>query len=122
LLLVVDDEESVRDMVAQVLRRQGYTVLEAENGGEALKVAEEIAQNRITLDLLFTDMVMPIMGGRELSYRLKASQSVVRVLYTSGYADTGAVNYGPLQADAQFILKPFTPDALARKVRDVLDR
>ena len=121
LVLVVDDEETVREMVARVLRQQGYTVLEAENGDEALRVAQDFADKDIGLDLLVTDIVMPIMGGRELAYRLRARQSGAKVLYTSGYTDDIMIRQGQLQPGVEFIAKPFTPDSLAIRVRETLD-
>ena len=119
--MVVDDEETVRDLAARVLRQQGYTVLEAGNGDEALRVAEDFAERDIGLDLLVTDIVMPIMGGRELAYRLRARQSGAKVLYTSGYTDDIMIRQGQLQPWVEFIAKPFTPDSLALRVRETLD-
>ena len=121
MVLVVEDEETVRSLAARILRQQGYTVLEAENGGEALKAVEEFADRDIDLDLLLTDMVMPLMGGRELAYRLRAKHTNTKVLYTSGYPDPAIIHQGPLGPSTDFIPKPFTPDELARRVREVLD-
>lgn len=119
IVLLVDDEETVRGMAARVLRRKGYTVLEAENGGEAIRLAEQRDEGDI--DLLLTDIVMPLMGGRELADRLRANRHITRVLYTSGYSDAAVVHHGQLEPDSYFIPKPFTPDSLARRVRQVLD-
>ena len=118
-VLLVEDEETVRGMAARVLREQGYTVVEAENGGDALRVAEEFGEQSI--DLLLTDIVMPLMGGRELASQLVARSAVSRVLYTSGYTDAAVVQDGALEPGVKFLPKPFTPDALARQVREALD-
>jgi signal transduction histidine kinase len=119
MVLLVEDEETVRGMSAHVLRGQGYTVLEAENGGEALRVAEQLDRGHI--DLLLTDIVMPLMGGRELADRLRASHAITKVLYTSGYSDGAVISQGRLNPETEFISKPFTPESLVRRVREVLD-
>ena len=119
MVLLVEDEETVRGMAARVLREQGYTVLEAENGGEAIKLAQDLSEGEI--DLLLTDIVMPFMGGRELADRLTATNVITRVLYTSGYTDAAVVQHGRVETGSEFLPKPFTPDALARRVREVLD-
>ena len=119
-VLLVDDEPTVRSVASQVLREQGYTVLESTNGVEALKVAEEHASEE--LHLLFTDVVMPLMGGRDLAERLRTQHPETRVLFTSGYTEEAVVRPDPLQSGTDFIQKPFTPAALALKVRAVLDR
>ena len=119
-VFLVEDEPSVRSMASQVLREQGYTVLESANGVEALRVAEERAGEE--LHLLLTDVVMPLMGGRELADQLKGLHPETRVLYTSGYTDDAIVDHSVLGTGADFIPKPFTPVSLARKIREVLDR
>ena len=121
-MLLVDDEETVRRMAARVLREQGYTVLEAENGGEALRVAQEFSDKEIELHLLLTDIVMPIMGGKELAYHLRARRAQTKVLYTSGYAEAAVSQHDQVEPRGNFIPKPVTPYSLARQVRDVLDR
>ena len=93
--------------------------MEAENGGDALRVAEELGERSI--DLLLTDVVMPLMGGRELATLLVARSAVSRVLSTSGYTDAAVVQYGTLEPGVKFLPKPFTPDSLARQVRETLD-
>ena len=118
-VLLAEDEEKVRGVVARVLREQGYTVLEARNGGEALRVAE--GQNGNVIDLLLTDVVMPLLGGKELADRLRQLHAVKRVLYTSGYADPALDDNGLMGPSAGFLRKPFTPAALAKRVREVLD-
>ena len=121
-VLLVDDEETVRTMAARVLREQGYTVIEAENGGEALRTAQEFAEKKIDLHLLLTDIVMPIMGGKELAYHLRAQRTHTKVLYTSGYGETAVSEHDWLEPRGNFMPKPFTPYSLARQVRNVLDR
>jgi two-component system cell cycle sensor histidine kinase/response regulator CckA len=118
-ILLVEDEEMVRDLVRTVLQSAGYTILEAGNGGEALSLA---GQHQGTIDLLVTDLVMPEMSGRELAERLKALRPGIKVLFMSGYTDDVVVRHGLLAADVEFLPKPFSPGALASKVRKVLDQ
>ena len=117
-ILLVEDEPAVRRLVSQMLLRTGYTVLEAANGPEAIVL---IAQCRDRIDLLLTDIVMPSMSGGELAERLSQDYPYMRVLFTSGYMDDSVVNE-VVTRGAQFLPKPFSPEALVRKVRDVLDR
>ena len=117
-VLLVEDEPLVRSMASQVLREQGYTVLESTNGVEALRVVEERGEERI--HLLLTDMVMPQMGGSELAERLRTQHPETGVLFTSGYTDAAVVHQDLLQSGTDFIHKPFTPAALAQKIRSVL--
>ena len=119
-VFLVEDEPIVRSMASQVLREQGYTVLESTNGVEALRVAEERASEE--LHLLLTDVVMPLMGGRDLAERLRTQHPETRVLYTSGYTDVAVVHADQGESSTDFIQKPFPPVALALKVREVLDR
>jgi PAS domain S-box-containing protein len=116
-LLLVEDEEAVRALVRNVLREKGYSVLEASRGEEALELSE-LYRGRI--DLLVTDVVMPRMSGRELARRLANSRPQIKVLYISGYADNAVWGEGGLDSDGAFLQKPFSPEALARKVREVL--
>ena len=118
-VLAVEDEPSVLEYAARVLRQQGYKVLEAANGEEALSVAREHADEEI--HLLLTDIVMPLMGGRELAERIRDEHPETRVLLTSGYTGETTGNRGLLDSDAAFMEKPFTPTMLARKVREVLE-
>ena len=119
-VLLVEDEPSVRNMAARILREQGHTVLEAATGEEALRVAKEKGEDRI--HLLLTDVVMPRMGGRELADRLRVDRPDIKVLFFSGYTDEAVARHGVLDRGAAFLQKPFSPAALARKVRELLDR
>ena len=119
-VLLVEAEPLVRRLAAQVLRDQGYTVLEATNGQKALRLAEDRGSEKI--DLLLTDAVMPLNGDRKLTEELKEAHPETRVLYTSGYMDDVVISEGVLELGADILLKPFTPMALAHKVRQVLDR
>jgi signal transduction histidine kinase len=118
-VLLVEDESSVRELASRLLRQQGYKVLEAANGDEALRVVQEYAEAEI--DLLLTDMVMPQLGGRELADRLKAMWPGVKVLFISGYTDDAVVHHGVLEPGIAFLPKPFSSRILVRKVREVLD-
>jgi CheY-like chemotaxis protein len=93
-------------------------VLEADSGEQAIEIAREM---RTPIDLLITDVVMPAMSGRQLAELLRAENPSIPVLYTSGYADDAIVRHGVLEAGAAFLPKPFTPQALLLKVREVLD-
>jgi CheY-like chemotaxis protein len=118
-VLLVEDEEVVRRLARKMLEPRGYTVLLASSAAEALRVIAESADRDI--DLLITDVVMPGMSGRQLVEALARDRPRMRVIYMSGYTDDTIVNHGVLAAGVHFIQKPFTPDALARKVRQVLD-
>jgi len=118
VILLVEDEEMLRSMIRESLVASGYTVLTAANGVAALAVA---AGHEGRIDLLLTDAVMPVMGGKDLSVRLAATRPEVKALYMSGYTEDAVVRHGVLRAQVDFIQKPFSPEALARKVREVLD-
>jgi signal transduction histidine kinase len=117
-ILIVEDEPAVRRMASRALRSQGYAVLEAANGAEALEVLSGAAG---PVDLVLSDVVMPVLNGRELSERLAIDRPEVRVLFMSGYTDDDIVRRGLLQPGAPFLQKPFVPADLSRKVREVLD-
>jgi PAS domain S-box-containing protein len=115
-VLLVEDEESVRQLVRELLEAQGYQILEAENGEEALRIAGTHSE----IDLLITDVVMPGMSGRELTSRLCASHPHTKLLYLSGYTEDAIVHEGVLDPGTAFLQKPFTLQTLSRKVREVL--
>jgi len=116
-ILLVEDEEAVRALTGEVLRRQGYEVIEAEHGKQALELAQRLSAE---IHLLLTDIVMPYMNGRDLAEQISSLRPGTKVLFMSGYTDHAAV-HRELSAGAPFLQKPFTPDALARKVRGLLD-
>lgn len=117
-ILLVEDEDGVRALVRQLLTRQGYTVIESRHGGEALLLCE---RHQGKIDLLLTDVVLQQMSGRELAQRLKLVRPEMRVLYISGYTDDAVVQHGVLSTGTAFLQKPFTTDALIRKVRQLLN-
>jgi response regulator RpfG family c-di-GMP phosphodiesterase len=119
-VLLVEDEPLVRGLALRILRGQGYQVLEASNGNEALYVAQE--QPEEIIHLLLTDVIMPHLGGKELAERLKNLRPNIKVLFTSGYTDHAISQYGLLNPNIAFLEKPFSPSGLVRKVREVLDR
>jgi len=116
-VLLVEDEDGVRALVRQVLHKHGYHVLEARHGGEALLHCE---RHTGKIDLLLTDVVLEQMGGRELAQRLTHLRPDIKVLYISGYTDDAIVAHGILKQGTAFLQKPFTTEALAKKVREVL--
>ena len=116
-MLVVEDQDEVRKLAVAVLKTNGYKVLEARNGGEALLIAERHPGN---IHLMLTDVVMPGLTGKELADRLRPLRSDLRVLYMSGYADNVIAHGGVLDSGVDYIAKPFTPESLTGKVRAVL--
>jgi CheY-like chemotaxis protein len=118
-VLVVEDESAVQVVIERVLSGNGYRVLLACEGSEALRVAGE---HEGPIDLLITDVVMPGMGGREAASRLETSRPGLRVLFMSGYTDDAISHRGILETGLKFLQKPFTTDALLRKVREALER
>ncbi len=117
-ILLVEDELGVRQLVCEMLLRLGYQILQASGGAEALRLFE---QHQGSIDLLITDVIMPQMSGRELAQRLKAVQSSLKVLYISGYTDDMLAHHGVLESNVFLLQKPFAPDELAKKLREVLD-
>jgi two-component system, cell cycle sensor histidine kinase and response regulator CckA len=117
-VLVAEDEHMVRVLVRKVLEQAGYTVLLAASGEEALHLE---ARYEGTIHLLVSDVVMPGMNGRELMRRLVLRRPAVKVLYLSGYSDDAVERHGVLDPGTAFMQKPFTPGALARRVRELLD-
>ncbi len=118
-ILLVEDEDQVRAVIARVLERAGYVVLAAKSGQAALTL---VAQHRGRIALLLTDVVMAQMSGPELAARLKMTLPELAVLCMSGYTDDAVFRHGILEGEMDFIHKPLTPNALLRKVREVLDR
>jgi CheY-like chemotaxis protein len=117
IILVIEDEERVRQLTVEMLRELGYTVLEADGTASALrqlKVSSEV-------NLLFTDIVMPDVNGRQLADEAQRNDSALQVLFTSGYASSAIVDNGVLDDGVQLISKPFTLQQLAVKVRGVFD-
>ena len=117
-ILLVEDEEMVRNLVRETLEREGYRVMDAADPIEAKKISE---QYRDHIHLLITDVVMPKVSGRELAVQLTRKRPQMHVLYMSGYTDNAIVNSGVLQKEVAFLQKPFTPAALTQKVREVLE-
>ena len=119
-ILLVQDDPALREMESTLLRRLGYTVLAAASGAEALRLRQQPDAGRI--DMLFSDVVMPHMSGQELAERVRALNPLTRILFTSGYTANAAVHQGVLTDGASLLPKPFTPSALAYKLREVLDQ
>ena len=116
-VLLVEDEESVRQLVRDTLEARGYKVLEAEDGEAGLQTAKEFAG---TIDVIITDVVMPGMSGRELAQRVTEARPETKVLYLSGYTEEAIAHEGALDPGTAFLQKPFTLQVLSRKVREVL--
>lgn len=117
-ILLVEDNPTVRELASLILNQQGYQLLEAANGREALALAQSYQGE---IHLLLTDVIMPQLGGGKLADELTASRPRLKVLYMSGYTDDAIIRHGVLEPGVAFIQKPFSPAALAQKVRDVLD-
>ncbi len=117
-VLVAEDNDVVRELTVRMLRRRGYTVIEAADGHAALEAAERHGGK---IDLLIADLVMPAMSGATLGSRLAAAIPGLKVLYVSGYFDRGSSSQELVSPNAAWLQKPFPPQVLARKVREILD-
>jgi len=117
-LLIVENEPAIRNLLQVALRRNGYTVLAAESGREALEL---VRNHDGAIDLLITDVMMPDMDGPELVRQLSTILPDTRTLFMSGYMDDTLGERGILSSNANFIQKPFSPRTIAQKVRDILD-
>jgi two-component system, cell cycle sensor histidine kinase and response regulator CckA len=117
-VLLVEDEASVRDLALIILKRLGYKVLHASNGGEAFMLLEKHPER---IDLLMTDVVMPGINGRELAERLLKLHPEMKVLFTSGYTEDVIIHHGVIDENLNFIGKPYSMQALSRKIREILD-
>jgi two-component system, cell cycle sensor histidine kinase and response regulator CckA len=115
-ILVAEDEEMVRGLLARMLRMRGYEVIEAASGGEAVAAAARGER----IDLLITDVVMTDMNGRELADRLATTRPALPVLYISGYTDESIAHHGVLEPGVRLLEKPFSAEALAQQVREIL--
>jgi CheY-like chemotaxis protein len=118
-VLVVEDGEKVRKLIVEILESQGYKILEASHGNDALLIYEK---HNGPIDLILADLLMPGMSGPELAKSLKSLHPQMKVLYMSGYTDNAIVHHGILEKGMNYIQKPFTVNELARKVREVLDK
>ncbi len=117
-ILLVEDEEGVRDLAREILELHGYAVLEAHHPGKALLISQEHAG---PIHLLVTDVIMPEMSGRALADRLERARPEMKVLLMSGYTDDAVVHRGVLNPGTAFVQKPFAPETLLRRVREALD-
>ena len=117
-VLLVEDEAFVRELAVATLRERGYTVIEAANGAEGLRIAR---QHSGKIDLVLTDVVMPVMGGKDMADALRGSHPDTRVLFTSGYSEEVIGHHGVLRTGINFLQKPYLAATLARRVREVLD-
>lgn len=117
LVLVVEDQPDVMRMAGRSLREAGYTVLEASGGREALEILMDAGER---LRLVVTDVVMPVMSGRDLASRIAKIRPGLPVIFMSGYTDEDVIRRGLMERGRRFIQKPFSPDALARQVHQAL--
>ncbi len=117
-ILLVEDDDSVRELASEILQMNGYEVIEASNGVDAISVFD--AQKK-PVDLVVTDLIMPQMGGRDLAKHVTPKNPDLKVLFLSGYTDSAVVRQGLLEPGSFFLQKPFTPAELAHKVRQALD-
>jgi len=117
-VLVVEDDEQLRRLTHRALAAQGYTVLEADRGSTALDIAR---RHKGQIDLLLTDVIMPDTNGRKLAETIQAARPGLRVLYMSGYPDGAIASHGMLEPGVAYLAKPFTTEAITRRVREVLE-
>jgi PAS domain S-box-containing protein len=117
-ILLVEDQEMVRDLVTEILEDEGFKIITAYNGLNALEVTKEYTD---PIDLMLTDVIMPEMNGRELAKRIEVEKPELKIIFMSGYTGEEMRNRGVLEPGTNFIQKPFTPDALVDKVREVLN-
>jgi DNA-binding response OmpR family regulator len=117
-ILVVEDEPEVRELIREILVRKGYSVILAGGGDEAVLLSGGFKE---PIHLLVTDVVMPGMNGRELAYRISAARQGIKVIFMSGYTDDVISHHGVLGDGIEFLEKPFSPETLINKVREVLD-
>ncbi len=118
-VLLVEDEESLRKLALRILEKLGYSVVEARNGVDALEIINK--EDHPEIDLLVTDVIMPKMGGKELSKKLFEEYPELKVLYICGYTDNAIAHHGVLDEGVVLLQKPFSPQSLAEKVRETLD-
>jgi CheY-like chemotaxis protein len=119
-VMLVEDEPTVREVATRMLREQGYNVLVATNGEEALHLAR--SNPDLPIELLVTDVVMPRLSGKAVADQLRAVRPGIKVLYISGYSDDTLLRHGAAETGLNFLQKPFSPSLLAYKIRDVLDK
>lgn len=117
-ILVVEDDPAVRAVAARALRRFGYHVVSADGGDEALRLAR---RHEGPIDLLLTDIMMPGLNGVEVASRIARVRPGIRIFFMSGYADQDLVRQGLLEPGTRFLQKPFTPQELAGRIREILD-
>ena len=117
-IMLVEDEESVRTLSRIILEKEGYTIIEAKHGREALLLCEQYPGK---IDLLLTDVVMPYVGGPELAEQISLLRPGIKVVYVSGYTDKAITQAGLLTEGVAFLEKPFTPQTLLRRLRQILE-
>jgi DNA-binding NtrC family response regulator len=117
-ILVVEDEDDIRDMVREFLERKGYIVVAANNGNDALQVAQRY---KGAIHLLLTDVVMPQVGGPELAQQIKSMRPRIKILFTSGFPDHAAINENFTDQSATILQKPYPLNTLASRIRQMLD-
>jgi CheY-like chemotaxis protein len=118
-VVLVEDEPLVRELATAILQQQGYRVVTASNGDEALRIIQASPQGPV--DLLITDVVMPGMSGKALAEQIAQLYPAIKILFISGYATDAITQHGQLSPGTNFLSKPFTRAALAHKAREVLD-